>query len=126
MSNGPVCHIPPATTAAQTPDPQPLPAIPPAQANIASLTATVNAMRNVVLILAGLNGTPGPAGAKGKDAPAGSWTQSDIQTSKKKVYQNDDPSTGIFVEVLQVDRLVMKNDATRQTWTFNRPPDSSN
>lgn len=121
---GPVCHVPPSTTAATLPLPQSLPGVPPAQPNIASLTATVNALRQLVMILAGLNGANGSSGKSGKDAPAGSWKQKSIETSKVKVYQNNDPSTGVFVEVERIDSLVMNNSATKQTWTFNRPPDT--
>jgi|SRR5579859_1911985 len=125
MSNvGPVCHIPPQTTAEQ-PNPQALPAIPVAAPNVASLTATVNALRQAVIILAGLNGRPGPAGKSGKDAPAGSWTQSDIQTENVKIYQNNDPNTGNFVEVQRINSLTFNNKTTKQTIVFNRPPDSS-
>lgn len=122
---GPVCHLP-SPTVATSPNPQALPAIPPASPNIASLTATVNALRQSIIILAGLNGSPGPAGAPGspgRQAPAGSWTQSDIQTSKTKIYQNDDPSTGNFVEVQRIDSLTFSNKTTKQTIVFKRPPD---
>jgi hypothetical protein len=120
----PVCHIPPVTQTTQ-PGPQALPNIPPAQPTIASLTATVNALRQLVMILAGQQGPQGPNGAQGKAAPAGSWKQKSISTSKVKVYQNNDPSTGVFVEVQRIDNLVMGNSDTNQTWTFQRPPDAS-
>lgn len=122
---GPVCHLP-SPTLATTPNPQSLSAVPPAQPNIASLTATVNQLRQLVHVLAGLNGAPGrqgAAGQAGKAAPAGSWKQKSIVTSKVKIFQNNDPSTGNFVEVERIDSLVMNNSATKQTWTFQRPPD---
>lgn len=121
MSDAPVCHLP-SPTVATTPDPKPLPSIPIAQPNLASLTATVNAMRQVLMIYTGQRGQQG---AQGKAAPSGSWAQSDIKTSKVKIYQNNDPSTGVFVEVERVDSLTMKNNATQQTWKFNRPQDTS-
>jgi hypothetical protein len=115
---GPVCHLPPNTTAS-FPDPKDLPGVPPAQPNLASLTATVNALRQLVLILAGLNGPPG---SNGKSAPSGSWTQKSIQTETVRIYQNNDPSTGNFVDVQRVTQLVMGNSASKQTWTYNAPP----
>lgn len=122
MANvGPVCHLPPPASAA-LPGPQSLQNVPPAQPNIASLTATVNALRNLVLILAGLNGQPGANGQAGKSQPAGSWTQKSIETKMQKIYQNNDPSTGNFVEVQTVTSLVMTNSATKQTWTYTAPP----
>lgn len=125
MSNAPVCHLP-SPTVATTPGPKNLPSIPPAQPNLASLTATVNALRQVIMIYTGQmgpQGRQGAQGAAGKAAPAGSWTQTDIQTSKVKIYQNNDPSTGNFVEVERIDSLTMGNKITQQTWKFNRPPD---
>lgn len=119
---GPVCHLP-SPTVATSPNPQALPAIAPAQPNIASLTATVNALRQAIIILAGLNGAPGPAGSSGKSQPAGSWKQSDIQTENVKIYQNNDPSTGVFVEVQRINSLTFSNNTTKQTIKFQRPPD---
>lgn len=127
MSNGPVCHIPPVTTADQ-PGPKSLPAIPPAQPNLASLTATVNAMRTVIMLFtgqAGPRGQQGRQGSAGKPAPSGSWRQKSIDVETVKIFQNNDPTTGNFVTVQRVNRLVMGNDQTNQTWTFNRPPDTS-
>ena len=128
MSQGPVCHLP-SPTVATTPDPKSLPSIPPAQPNLASLTATVNALRQVIMVYTGQMGQAGrqgQQGAAGKDAPAGSWTQTNIQTSKVKIYQNNDPSTGNYVEVERVDGLTMGNKITNQTWQFNRPKDTGN
>jgi len=120
---GPVCHIPPNTTA-ETHEPVNLPAIPPAMPNLQSLTATVNALRQALMIYTGQRGPQGAQGRSGKDAPSGSWTQSDIQTEKVKIYQNNDPSTGNFVEIERVNKLTMKNNSTNQTWVFNRPRDT--
>ncbi|HXO47873.1 MAG TPA: hypothetical protein VN897_11405 [Mycobacterium sp.] len=79
-------------------------------------------MRQLIMILAGLNGQPGANGQAGKAAPAGSWTQQSIQTENVKIFQNNDPSTGVFVEVQRVTKLVMGNSATKQTWTYTAPP----
>jgi hypothetical protein len=123
MSNAPICHIPPVTTTTQ-PGPKPMPSIPIAQPNLASLTATVNAMRQVIMIFTGQMGAQGQQGAPGQNAPSGSWTQQSIQTEKVKIFQNNDPTTGNFVEVERINQLVFGNNASKQTWTFNRPSDS--
>lgn len=122
MANAPICHIPPNVNPPSQ-SPNAIPSIPPAQPNLASLTATVNALRQVIMIISGQQGAPGAQGAQGKAAPAGSWTQQSISSSKVKIYQNNDPTTGNFVEVDRVDKLVFGNDATKQTWTYNRTPD---
>jgi hypothetical protein len=119
-AQAPICHIPPVTTTTQ-PGPVNLPSIPPAQPNLASLAATVNAMRQVIMILVGDQGAQGRPGANGKDANAkGQWSETKRVTQTVKVYQNNDPSTGNFVEVQQINQLVMGNKATGQTWTWNR------
>lgn len=120
----PVCHIPPVTTTNQ-PQPVALPSIPPAQANLASLTATVNAMRQVLIFLVGQQGAQGPQGASGKAAPAGSWTQQAVVTGVVRIYQNNDPTSQNWIDVERVNKLVMGNNTTKQTWVFNRPPDPS-
>ena len=126
MSNAPICHIPP-NVATNQPPPVPLPSIPPAQPNLASLTATVNAMRQVLLFLVGQLGAQGPQGtpgAAGKPAPAGSWTQQEVVTQVVRIFQDNDPSSPNYVDVERVNKLVMGNNTTKQTWVFNRPPDT--
>lgn len=127
MANvGPVCHIPP-TNNVGNPQPTNLPGIPPPAApNVQSLTSTVNQLLQILKTLLGQTGRPGASGApgaKGQAAPAGSWTQSNIVTEKVKIYQNNDPSTGVYVEVERINSLTMSNKTTNQTWVFNRPPD---
>jgi hypothetical protein len=120
---GPVCHIPPKNIAGN-PQPVDLPGIAgPASPNVQSLTQVVNNLRQVILVLAGQRGPQGVPGAPGQSANAAqsSFTQKDIQTQTVKIYQNNDPSTGNFVEVQQVTSLTMgaKNGAT---WTYKAPP----
>ena len=121
---GPVCHIPPKNVINQPPV-QPLPAIPPAQATLQSLANTVNAMRQVVLIITGQMGTRGPQGAAGRQgqpgtSAKGTWSEQSRQEETIKIYQNNDKSTGNFVDVKQINKLVMGNKDTGQTWTWNR------
>jgi hypothetical protein len=117
----PVCHIPPVTPTTQ-PSPLNLPSIPPAVATLQSLAATVNAMRQVVIVLAGQQGrpgVPGPQGQPGKSSK-GTWSETSRAEETVKIYQNNDPSTGNFVEVKQINKLVMSNKDTGQNWTWNR------
>lgn len=124
---GPVCHLPPPNVA--TPhDPVAMPNIPAAQPTIASLTATVNALRQAFLFYSGQRGPPGARGAAGQNslggspaAPSGSWSQKSISVSKVKIFQNNDPTSGNFVEVERIDKLVMSNSSSpKQTWTWER------
>lgn len=122
-AQAPVCHIPPDVPTDQ-PSPKNLPAIPPAQATLQSLQASVNAMRQVVLIITGQQGSqgrPGAPGQNGQNANAkGTWSEITRTTSKVKVYQNNDPSTGNYVEVEQINSLTMGNQDTGQTWRWSR------
>jgi hypothetical protein len=116
----PVCHIPPVTTINQ-PGPTALPTVPVAQPNIASLTTTVNTLRQLVIILAGQQGPAGAQGNAGRAGDtAGSWTQTSIVKGTVRIWQNNDPSTGNYVDVEQVNKLVMGNKSTKATWTYNR------
>src|SRR4051812_41436011 len=121
MSDGPVCHIPPASTRVD-PVPVGMPAIPPAQANLHSLVNTVNAMRQVIMILSGQQGTQGRPGAPGKDGKAnntkGTWIEHSRVMEQKKIFQNNDPSSANWVIVDRLNQLVMRNKDTGQTWSW--------
>lgn len=128
MSNpvGPVCHIPPASTPAR-PAPQSLPGVPaPAQPNLQSLVQTVNLLRQIILVLTGQQGAQGVQGAQGaagKGAGPQDFVQQNIKTTTTKIYQNNDPSTGNFVEVQTIQSLTMANKSGG-TWTYNAAPPS--
>jgi hypothetical protein len=83
-------------------------------------------MRQVIMILTGQlaqgpQGPRGAAGQAGKDSSAkGTWVEQSRVEHKVKIYQNNDPSTGNFVEVNQINKLNMVNKDTKQTWTWNR------
>jgi hypothetical protein len=122
---GPVCHIAPVTTI--TPKvPVDIPAAPPpAQATLASLQQTVNTLREIIIITTGQqgwNGQPGANGSPGQPAPGGSFKQTSVTMQTQRVYQNNDPSTGNYVDVQYVSQLVMGNNSTKSTWTYNAPP----
>lgn len=124
----PVCHIPPQNQIGQ-PGPTNLPAIPPSAPTLQSLHQTVSAMRQVILILTGqlaqgpqgARGAAGQAGRPGSNSSTkGTWTEQSRVEETVKIYQNNDPSTGNFVEVKQINTLTMNNKDTNQKWTWNR------
>lgn len=120
---GPVCHIPSQVTSGFQ-QPSDLPGIPPAaQATLASLQGTVNQLRQIIIVLTGQSGAQGPPGLNGStpSASAASFTQKNVSYTTTKIYQNNDPSTGNFVEVQTVANLVMSNKSGA-TWTYNAPP----
>lgn len=122
MSNGPVCHIPPANTPGN-PGPLAIPGMPaPAAATVQSLQSVVNQLREIIITILGQQGAQGAAGTNAKP---GDFVQKSIKTSTKKIFQNNDPSTGNFVEVQQVQQLVLASK-TGGTWTFNAPPANNN
>jgi hypothetical protein len=125
-SVGPICHLPPATDTKSQPGPQTLPSVPPAQPNIASLTATVNALRQAVNYLAGRQGVKGSQGqinnftTKQNDKKSGRWTEQARTTEKVKVYQNNDNTSQNWVEVERINQLKMKDSVTGEVWTWDR------
>jgi hypothetical protein len=124
---GPVCHIPPKNNTAQ-PGPAELPGIPgPATTSLQSLQSTVNQLRNIIIVLTGQHGAQGPPGQNAQTPPASaaSFTQKTISYTTTKIFQNNDPSTGNFVEVQTVQNLVMQNKQGA-TWTYTAPPPQQN
>lgn len=134
MSNvGPVCHIPPKNT---TGDPQPhaIPGIPGAiNPNSPSFNNDVanmlNALRQLLLRLSGqlndLNKRQDTFqgvlnGFKTKPDSNAQWQQSDQQTEKVKVYQNNDPTSDNWVEIERTTSLTMKDKHTGQLWKWQR------
>lgn len=117
-----VCHIPPRTITTQ-PSPVDLPSVPPAQPNLASLTATVNGLRQLVLILAGQQGTQGPAGRPGKDGkpksdPPTRWAESTRVVETVRIFSPSDKT--VYVDVERINRLVMSDAATKELWSWDR------
>lgn len=117
-----VCHIPPRTITSQ-PQPVEMPSIPPVQPNIASLTATVNAMRHVIMILSGQQGTEGPPGRPGKDGktksdPPTRWAETTRVVETVRIFSPEDRS--VYVDVERINRLVMSDKATKELWSWDR------
>lgn len=126
MSNGaPVCHIPPVVPANQ-PNPVNLPSIPPAQATIASLQATVNAMRYVVMYMSGQQGFQGQQGQQGKQgqpptppkAPRWAEVKASRVTETVRVFNPSDKTQ--FVDIQQINQITMKDSVTGNTWQWSR------
>lgn len=122
---GPVCHIPPKTVAVVK-NPVPIPAVPPpAKATLASLQYTVNQLREIINIITGQQGNNGSSGSISSPA-GGSFTQTSVQYKSVRVYQNNDVNSPNFVDVQYVSKLVMGNNSTKSTWTYNaEDPNSS-
>jgi hypothetical protein len=128
MSNvGPVCHIPPASTPGN-PQPKNIPGIPgPVAPGDANGTANlVNAMRLALLSLLNQLGSIGNnttiinnGGASSPKQSKSQWTEQSRVTDKVKIYQNNDKNSSNFVEVEQVNQLIMR-DNNGNTWTWSR------
>lgn len=117
---GPVCHIPPVTTITQ-PAPVNLPSIPPAGPTIASLLATVNAMRQTIIFITGQRGSRGPQGAQGasaKKGPPSRWTENVRVVETVRIFDPNDKS--VFVDVERINKLVMNDQVTGEKWEWDR------
>lgn len=118
---GPVCHIPPVTVVTPQPAPLNLPSIPPAGATIDSLVHTVNAMRQVIIILSGQRGAQGAQGAQGSPAkknPPQRWTENVRTTETVRIFDPNDHD--VFVDVERINHLAMKDGVTGETWVWDR------
>lgn len=126
---GPVCHIP-ANTTAQTPGAKNIPGLPaPAAPNLASLTSTVNSLRDIINVLMGPsivnNVVVNNNNGSGAQVKPGDFSQKSISYAKVKIYQNNDPSTGNYVEVNVVDGLTMGN-SSGGSWKYTRDSSQDN
>lgn len=123
--SAPVCHIPPANPTTTQPGPKPLPGIPQPTPTLEGLLATVQALKTVIERITnqntldngfsnGFTRKPDPNDRKVQ------WVEQARVTEKVKVYQNNDPSTGNFVEVERINKLTMADKNTGQTWVWDR------
>lgn len=101
-TSGPVCHIPPVNQIKQ-PEPHNVASVSPAQPNIASLTATVNQLRQLLLQL--LNRKQ-------------QWVEFSRTSENVTVTNPSDPSQ--FVVVNRINQLRMIDQVTGFTWEWNR------
>lgn len=118
----PVCHIPPENASIPQPGVRNLPGIPIAT-DLRSLYAAVNAMRQTILIITNQQDTTGANNFSVKPDPNAKkqqWLEVSRVVEKVKVYQNNDPSTGNFVEIERINKLTMGDKNTGQQWTWDR------
>lgn len=127
-AQAPICHIPPVQLAVD-PHPVALPSIPIATPEIASLVASVNALRQVVQYLSGQKLVlPPPVGRQNTGGPnrvpdpsnASRWNEISRVTDTVRVFQNGDKNSDNWVDVKQINKLVMKDSVTGEKWTWNR------
>ena len=127
MSNtvGPVCHIPPANTPGNS-QPQNMPGLPgPVSANDPnSMANLLNAMRLAMLALLNqLNdNNKGQGGFNRRPDPSKkpSWTEVNRVTETVRVFQNNDKTSGNWVDVEQINSLTMQNKQTGDQWKWKR------
>lgn len=128
MSNavGPVCHIPP-TNQVGNPQPKDLPGLPgPISPPGSTGNPTQDAFNNALASL--LNQLLAMLRQLAKQQPGqinnvvvkADWEQSERVTEKVRVYQNNDPSSPNWVDVEQINKLVMKNGKTGEKWSWSR------
>lgn len=99
---GPVCHIPP-TNQVEQPGPQNMPAIPPATPDLQSLVRTVNTLRTIII-----NMTNRPQ----------QWVEQSRVT--ERVVISDSGGSGATFQVDHINKLVMVDKFSGQTWTWTR------
>lgn len=121
--SAPVCHIPgtdrdidqPVTTQQ---------AIPIATTDLNNLVNVVNMLRAQVLRLSGQSGNDTAGTGRAPKIPQEQkrvqWKEQARTVEKVKVYQNNDKSSSNWVEVEQINRLVMVDKNTGQTWEWRR------
>jgi hypothetical protein len=89
----------------------------------------VNQLRQIISTTTGQNGTNGQNGQNsssggGSAQPGGSFTQISVTQATQRVYQNNDKTSQNWVDVQYVSQLIMGNNATKSTWTYDAPPPS--
>jgi hypothetical protein len=126
MSNvvGPVCHIPPATTPGD-PRARALPAVPgPATPDdLGSIVALLNALRQIVMNLSDeLKDNQGVTNNfyTQDDPKKARWVERKRVTQRVRVYQNNDKTSKNYVDVDQINGLVMQDRKTGALWNWNR------
>lgn len=120
MSNAPVCNINVQPPTSEPTQPQ-LPAIPVAT-DLASALNAINTMRRIIQTITNQNSNnAGFRTTSFKTNQSGQKKNSNFQevairrtTKTTKIYQNNDPSTGVYVEVKQITGLTFVNKATGQ------------
>lgn len=127
MSNvGPVCHIPPKTTPGN-PQPQALPGLPgPASpSDPVSMANLLNAVRLAMLPFLNNNQKPNNTAINDfitKPSPdsRSSWVEVERVHQKVRVYQNNDKTSPNYVDINQINKLVMQHKKTGERWVWQR------
>jgi hypothetical protein len=102
----------------------PIPTIPAPKPTLASLHDTVTKLRQVVNTITGQNGVAGQGAPTAQnqtntqEQPGGSFSPISVTHSTQRLYLNNDTSQG-FIDVPYISQLVMGNNATASTWTYN-------
>lgn len=122
--SAPVCAVNPPSPIVE-PLPRLLPTVPIAT-DMASALAAINALRQIILMMTNAIPANGAQGAQGPAGPPAKKTQSNFkQTSIAQVdvtipvRDGDGNQIGTAV-VGQVNKLVLTNPVTLETWTFTR------
>lgn len=121
MASAPICHIPPEDAQIPQPPTRDLPSIP-AATDLRSALMAINTIRHVIQVITGQLPPGGGNNFNTKPDPNNKlqWTEQSRVTEKVRIYQNNDPSTGNFVEIEQINKLTMADKKTGQTWSWDR------
>lgn len=118
--SAPVCHVPPENAGIPQPGVKNLASIPIAT-DLASALAAINAMRqNIQTLTNQIDWSNGFRTIPNKKDNKTQWIEQARVVDTVRVYQNNDPSTGNYVDVQQINKLVMVDKNTGQTWAWDR------
>lgn len=122
---GPICHIPPVELVTNQPTSPAIPSVPVAQPNLASLTAAVNTLRQVVLRISGQNNNNNNNGGQTNNFTStqgankkGRWAEASRVVETVRVFNPNDDTQ--YVDVQRINKLVMKDGVTGEQWVWNR------
>lgn len=118
-TQAPICHIPPENPVVPQPGVRALPSIPVAT-DLSSALRAINALRQTINILTQQQGGANNFSLKRDPDKKPQWSEQARVVEKEKIYQNNDPTTGNFVEVERINSLTMADKITGQTWRWDR------
>lgn len=115
--SAPVCNINPANPPPQSKAPQ-LPSIPLATTDPLSLQNTVNQIRQWIIQYSNqISSTATP-----KPPPVANFVVTGQNTVTTRIYANNDPSSGIYIDVDQIVGVNWENPVTGQTISWKQTP----
>jgi len=116
-NNPPVCHIPPVQPKTQ-PQPVNLPSVSPVtNPTPGNLQNAVNQLRTIVNYISGRQGPRGPQGASNAPSKPARWQE--FHRTEEPVTITD-PTSGASVTFSRINQLVMHDQVTGESWTWNR------